>query len=158
MEALGANAPTAGRPLLAMLAASLGLGATCPQPAPAKVDTTAVALPVKVGFDSKDQACWPPGTSGVVSFTATPVALTGADGADADQLATCPLPQYAEQVRDPESGLRRYVCQCQATIPGLRLGTWQVLSSGPAGAGWCLVDLSAPFSRPVTIWHGICRQ
>lgn len=56
------------------LTASLCLGARAPWVSP---EVTGARLLVHVGFDWKDQACWPPGTSGVVSLTATPVSPGG---------------------------------------------------------------------------------
>jgi hypothetical protein len=137
------------------LVASLCLSACAPWVS--QVDTGARLL-VNVGYDWKDQACWAPGSSGTVTLTATPVALSGATGAETQQLAVCTIPQYAASIRDSESHRQRFECQCRGTFSGLRVGLWELETRGPAGAAWCLVDLTGQSSRDLTVWHGICRQ
>lgn len=136
----------------------LSLNVGCPgggTPPPPRM-TGSISITGGYGATNGEQCS--PNTSGIVTFTITPINLTGTKGLDTQQSGTAALPQFASEVgRDIENNTPIYGCQASKTFFNLKPGTWQVTVTGAAGNGSCTKSFAAGQDVTVKIWQGVCQ-
>ena len=108
------------------------------------------------GITAAGQQC-PLNTSGVVSFTVAPQALTSADGLTTQQGKTKPLSDLSSVVwKDIENGSPSYGCSASVDFLNLASGTWKVTVAGAGPRTDCTVTITKQGETKLKVWSGNC--